>query len=104
MSLKEIEEYLIMSLQKVNSIQKYDDEAKNIAYKLGYLKGDIKFLIREIRENSFELNEDENIEVKDKENRVEVKILLVGTQEFIEQLETIKKLLNDIKNIKIEVL
>lgn len=43
-------------------------------------------------------------ESKTKENKVEVKISLVGTKEVIEQLETIKKLLDDIRNIKIEVL
>lgn len=39
----------------------------------------------------------------DKENNVEVKISLVGAKEVVEQLETIKKLLDDIKGIKIEV-
>lgn len=102
--LKEIEEYLKKCLQELDGIQEYDDEAKNVAYKLRFLRANIKLLIKKIRRDSFELNKDGNIEIKDKENRVEVKISLVGAQEFIEQLETIKRLLNDIKNTKIEIL
>jgi len=40
----------------------------------------------------------------DKEKNLEIKISLVGADEVIEQLKLIKKLLDDIKNTKIEVL
>lgn len=36
-------------------------------------------------------------------NCVEISIKLIGYEELIEKLEKIKELLNDIKNIKIEV-
>lgn len=38
-----------------------------------------------------------------KENRLEIKVSLIGADEVISQLKEIKELLNDIKNIKIEV-
>lgn len=38
-----------------------------------------------------------------KEESIKVSIELVGYEELIEKLNKIKKLLNDIKNIKIEV-
>lgn len=38
----------------------------------------------------------------EKSNEVEIKIILIGIDEIIEKLENTKKLLNDIKNTKIE--
>lgn len=38
-----------------------------------------------------------------KEKRLEIKVSLIGADEVIKQLKEIKELLNDIKNIKIEV-
>lgn len=38
-----------------------------------------------------------------KEESIKISIELVGYDEFIEKLNKIKELLNDIKNIKIEV-
>lgn len=38
-----------------------------------------------------------------KSNEVEIKVTLIGIDETIEKLENIKKLLDDIKNTKIEV-
>lgn len=39
----------------------------------------------------------------EEENKVSIKIELLGYEELIEKLENIKKLLNDIKNTMIEV-
>ena len=39
----------------------------------------------------------------EKYNEVEIKVTLIGIDELIEKLENIKKLLDDIKNTKIEV-
>lgn len=38
-----------------------------------------------------------------KEESIKISIELIGYEELIEKLERIKELLNDIKNIKIEV-
>lgn len=42
--------------------------------------------------------------MKVENKKLEITISLVGAEEVIEQLKTIKKLLEDIKNTKIEVL